>query len=279
MRKEFYVFLLTLTLALKGVCQKVELNNSVIEYIQKSTPQATQFQKYGNVPVSTNTGTATISVPLFNVGIKNVDWNIGLNYSGGGVKVSDLASTAGLGWQLSAGGMISARVFQRADVFLKNDADSSIYKKTFTLTPSSNPTYNAPCAYNNLSDIGVVRNMLTQKANIDTRFEMNYLPDLFFLNAGPLNAKFFLQKDTGYCMPSKDIVIVHTPGTQANDNNYPGSWLVTDENGTKYTFVCKGGNATTSTPVYQEGANGTPSYHDSYNPIFALTQIENVFGD
>lgn len=281
MKRRIIICLFTFISSYQMSGQQVELNNSVVDYIKKSTPQANQFQRYGDVPVNANTGTVDIGVPFFKLAIKNVDWNIGIGYQTGGIRVNDVATTAGIGWSLNASGMISAKIFQRCDVFLKNRADSSDYRKSFTLTPTCNPCWNNTCQYNNINDIGVVRSILHDKEFEDTRFQLNNLPDIFYLNAGGLSAKFFLKNDTGYCMPSRDISIIHTPGAQANDNNYPGTWTVIDENGTKYKFEVKSGsgNATTSTPVYSEGAGGNPSYHNSYNPVFALTEIENVFGE
>lgn len=259
--------------------QKVDLNNSVSDYIKKSTPQATQFQKYGDLPVNTNTGAVEINVPMFNIGIKGVDWNVNIGYHTGGIKVSEVAGCVGLGWSLNAGGMISSRIYQRSDVFLGNFGDSSAFRRGFMLSPINNPAYNSACTYSNSTDVGVVDYINSQKANEDTKFQINYIPDIFFLNAGGLSSKFFLKKDTGYCLPSKDISIVHIPGAQANNNSYPGSWLVIDENGVKYTFEIKGGSSTNYPGNYSEGASANPSYYSNYNPVFALTQIENPFGE
>ncbi|HWR31990.1 MAG TPA: hypothetical protein VN451_00575 [Chitinophagaceae bacterium] len=281
MKRRIVVSFFVLAYSYKTIGQQVSLNNSVVDYIKKSTPQASQFQKYGDVPVNANTGTVDVSIPFFKLGITNVDWSMGIGYQTGGIRVNDIASSPGLGWSLSGTGMISAKIFQRCDVFLKNRADSSDYRKSFTLTPTCNPCWNNMCQYNNINDIGVVRSILHDKEFEDTRFQLNNLPDIFYLNAGGLSAKFFLKNDTGYCMPSRDISIIHTPGAQANSNSYPGTWAVIDENGTKYKFEVKNGsgNATTSTPVYSEGSGGNPSYHNSYNPVFAITEIENVFGE
>jgi hypothetical protein len=279
MKRQIAVIVLLFGSGHLALCQKIDLNNSITDYIKKSTPQATQFQKYGDLPVNTNTGAVEISVPFFSVGIKNVNWNIGLGYHTGGIKVSELAGCAGLGWSLSAGGMISARIYQRSDVFLKNNGDSSIYKQTLNVAPTYDPMVDNSCAYG--SNIGIAEYIDFQKSNEDTKYQMNYIPDIFYLNAGSLNSKFFIKKDTGYCLPSKDISIIHTPGAYANNNSYPGSWLVTDENGTKYTFEPKGGNATNFYPstTVVDTTGGNPAYYSSYNPVFALTQIENVFGE
>jgi|CXWL01.1.fsa_nt_gi YD repeat-containing protein len=250
--------------------QKVEYNNSVQDMITKSTPQAYQFQKYGDLPVNTNTGSLDVSIPMFSVSIKDVDWKVGLSYHTGGIKVNEISGCVGLGWNLNGGGMISSRNYQRSDVFMGNEGDNASNKKTFNLTPNSPQSGELHlCHYANTSDIGFVNNIFEQKQNGAV---INFVPDIFYLNAGSLSAKFFLKNNFGYCLPSKDIVI----------QLFPDSWVITDEIGNKYTFELGGGNASESqwennTP---DGAGGTnPGVFNNYNPTFVLTKIENTIGE
>ncbi|WP_315815911.1 hypothetical protein [Paraflavitalea speifideaquila] len=216
--------------------QNIALNNSVTNIITQSTPQAYQFQKYGDMPVNTSTGTATVQVPLFKIGIKNVDWDISLSYQTQGIKVSELSGCVGLGWNLQAPGMISSRSLQQSDVFVNNEGDNPAYKKTFVLGATGADPQLGACSYVNPQDNGFVTNMMAARENEDSRNIQNFMPDVFYLSAGSLNAKFFLKNHKGYCMPSKDISIEHfsTPSHH---------WIVKDEQGNKYTFELSGGNA------------------------------------
>src|SRR5690242_6143286 len=153
MKQSFFLLLFVLGICKQIYCQRIALDHSVEDYVRKSTPGAAQFQKYGDVPISPNTGKANISIPFFSLGIKNVNWNIGINYNTGGFKVSELAGCAGLGWNLNAAGMISARIFQRCDVFLDNSANVTAYRRTLNVSPTYAPMVNNPCAYG--ADIGV----------------------------------------------------------------------------------------------------------------------------
>lgn len=261
--------------------QKVEYNNSVQDFITKSTPQAYQFQKYGDLPVNYNTGVAEIKIPMFKIDIKNVSWNVGIGYHAGGIKVNEVSGCVGLGWNLNAAGMISARTFQRADVLQPNEGENTSLRRLFNL--SSTISGSTQCQYANPTDAGIAFNIYEARQN---GAPQNYVPDIFYLNAGALNAKFFLKNNhNGYCLPSKDIIIQHYPGSSYNtpgENSDPGYWIVTDEKGTKYTFEWGGGNATTSesnnnTP---DGSGGTsPLAFNDYNPIFVLTKIENTSGE
>jgi len=256
--------------------QRVAYNNSVQDLITKSTPQAFQFQKYGDLPINLNTGVAEISIPLFSINIKDVSWPISLSYHTGGIKVNELSSQVGLGWTLNAFGMISSRSYQRSDVLMDNEGENSSNKKLFNLTSTSQIH---ECVYANPTDYWFASNYLDSKEN---GFIQNYIPDIFYLNLGTSSAKFLLKNHFGYCLPSKDIIIQHIPGANygSPSNNDPGYWLVIDENGNKYTFEWGGGSATTSewennTP---DIPGGNPLAYDNYTPTFVLTKIENLFG-
>lgn len=71
------------------------------------TPEAAALGKFGDVPVSYNTGIPNISVPLYTLNSRSISVPISINYHAGGVKVNEIASSVGLGWSLEAGGMIT----------------------------------------------------------------------------------------------------------------------------------------------------------------------------
>ncbi|MBK9570512.1 MAG: hypothetical protein IPO53_11790 [Chitinophagaceae bacterium] len=158
MKKDLPLVLFVLGISNYVISQKIDLNHQVVDYIKKSTPQASQFQRYGDVPISANTGTANISVPFFKLGIKNVDWNIGIDYNSGGFKVSELAGCAGLGWKLNAVGLISARIYQRCDVFVNNVANDSVNRRTMSVFPTYDPMVDHPCEYG--SDIELLSTLI-----------------------------------------------------------------------------------------------------------------------
>jgi hypothetical protein len=71
------------------------------------SPEPAQLIKSINIPVSQYNGVASVSVPLYNVNGAGGQVPISLDYNTGGIKVSEIASNAGLGWQLNAGGVIT----------------------------------------------------------------------------------------------------------------------------------------------------------------------------
>jgi YD repeat-containing protein len=75
--------------------------------ITPKSPNAAGLEKYGKIPVSLATGMPNISIPLTSISIDNLTIPITLNYHNNGLKVEEIASMTGHGWDLSFGGMIS----------------------------------------------------------------------------------------------------------------------------------------------------------------------------
>ncbi|RYU77812.1 RHS repeat domain-containing protein [Hymenobacter persicinus] len=71
------------------------------------SPTTAALERYVTMPVSEQSGTPSVSVPLFEVKSRQLKLPISLTYHAGGIRVTDDASWVGLGWSLQAGGMIS----------------------------------------------------------------------------------------------------------------------------------------------------------------------------
>jgi len=55
-------------------------------------------------------GTANINIPIYNYSVDGIDAGISLSYNTGGIRVDQLASSIGLGWNLNAGASITREV-------------------------------------------------------------------------------------------------------------------------------------------------------------------------
>lgn len=71
------------------------------------SPNASAMIKFANIQVSHYTGVPNISVPLGTLPGKDISIPVSLDYHASGIKVQDVASSAGLGWNLNAGGAIT----------------------------------------------------------------------------------------------------------------------------------------------------------------------------
>jgi YD repeat-containing protein len=81
----------------------------------KESPEVMSFKVATQVPVNMYAGRADISLPIFSLSGQEVATSVGLSYNGTGVKVEQEATQVGLGWSLSAGGMITRQIRGRDD--------------------------------------------------------------------------------------------------------------------------------------------------------------------
>ena len=98
------------------VCAQIDeiIYNSIPKELQPS-PEASSLGKYGNTPMSLFTGTPNISIPLYEIKLKNQSFPISLLYNASGIKVDEISSWVGLGWSLNAGGCITRKVNDMPD--------------------------------------------------------------------------------------------------------------------------------------------------------------------
>jgi len=78
-----------------------------VNVVTPKTPESAGFEKFGKYDVSEFTGTANISIPLYNLSSGHLSVPITLSYHPTGIKVNEEASWVGLGWDLIAGGRIT----------------------------------------------------------------------------------------------------------------------------------------------------------------------------
>ena len=79
------------------------------------SPEAAQMNRYVDYPVSRNTGTADVHIPLYNLSLKDIPFSISMSYHTSGCKVDNIPGVLGLGWTLNAGGCISRVIHGQPD--------------------------------------------------------------------------------------------------------------------------------------------------------------------
>jgi hypothetical protein len=78
-------------------------------YVQPS-PNVAAMGKYVDYPIGYFTGTPQINIPLYDLKDNAINLPISLSYHPSGIRVSETASWAGLGWTLNATGMIARSI-------------------------------------------------------------------------------------------------------------------------------------------------------------------------
>src|SRR6185436_4503228 len=80
------------------------------------SPNAASIQRFGEYKAGTYTGIAPISIPLYNISLKDISIPISISYRSSGIRVDEESSRVGLGWNLSAGGVISRNIMGLDDL-------------------------------------------------------------------------------------------------------------------------------------------------------------------
>lgn len=197
-----------------------------IPRIVSPSPIAAGFAKYGDVPVSTYTGTANISIPLYTVQEGDIKVPISLNYHTGGVKLNEQAGWVGLGWVLQGGGVISRTVRGRDDLInnhhFNNNAEL-VTKSSFNFIEYLDPQNNE----NTLRTRDGLSTFNLAGVNADiTNFEY----DVFTYSLPGRSGKFIInRKREAILEKNEDVKIELMPGTTP-------VFKVTDDNGLVYHF-------------------------------------------
>lgn len=204
------------------------------------SPEAFAYTKYGNTPVSLYTGSADINIPLHTIKGRNIEIPISLSYDASGVKVNQLATWVGLGWNLKAGGVVTRQVNGKPDDHFTalpeyqtyyESAIKSDFETYMNLTPAANQNY----AVGLIADHHAFRT-LQLEGKVETQ------PDTYSFNIMDLSGTLFIdyETETGYCQEHPDLkvepILQTASPTYPNDSKLILGWHITDKFGTKYTF-------------------------------------------
>ena len=195
-----FVFLLLMTYARVGWGQGVPIPPS---------PNASALLEYANVPVNYYNGLPSINVPLYDLPGRQLSVPVSLSYHASGIKVQDVASSYGLGWNLNAGGAITRVVRGLPDHWINR------FGSNVTADP----------ALVGADDIFQAHWRMT----IDL---LDGQPDVFYFNFMGRTGSFVLDYNGDpVLIPYQNLEIKPAIGPKGI-----GRWEIIDENGTKFTF-------------------------------------------
>src|SRR5258708_17101870 len=103
MKQKAVVLLICLAFLNTGHAQEDAYNLADLHPV---SPNAFQFMKYTEMPVSEYTGIPEINVPLFEINVDGLKIPVNLTYHARGINVTQEASWVGLGWDLQIGSLI-----------------------------------------------------------------------------------------------------------------------------------------------------------------------------
>ncbi|WP_299458647.1 RHS repeat domain-containing protein [uncultured Microscilla sp.] len=179
-----------------------QTSNANIQSLIPASAEASGFGKYVDVPVSAYTGTPGVAVPIVNVRGKTLTLPVSLSYHHKGLQVEGQSGRVGLGWNLSAGGMITRVV--RGEV----DEKSGMTR------------------YDQVADI---QNTITQEffGKIDQGFQ-DGAPDVYTFNFLGQSGRFILYQNKAYFFSHSRLKVTHFSGSNL--------FTIIGEDGTTYTF-------------------------------------------
>lgn len=230
-----------------------QTTNLQLPVILPPAPNAAELGKYGNIPINHSTGSVNYNIPLLNVASGALKVNLSVAYNSGGIKVDQIASRAGMGWVLDAGGVINRTVY--------GDRDET----ALTAPIPEDVTFNTP------EVISFLDRATLNKDKYDTQ------PDVFSFNFNGYSGKFILKPDD-----KTKVVFLSASNlkVQTNFNGLLGTgWTikVIDPNGISYYF---GGSTATEKSRTQNSGQGCGKTYDlGVENAWYLNKIEDLNGD
>lgn len=238
-----------------------------------NSPEAQAFTKYGNTKVNLYTGTPDINIPIHEIQGRELNMPVSLTYDASGIKVEQIATWVGLGWNLKVGGVVTRQALSKPDDYL--DANPSYtpfyasplkadYDLANSLTP--NPTPGSPYPAGQLKDYFV----FMKKVTGEQAHHYEYQPDTYSFNVNGLSGTLYIDYETNTARCIEHPEIKATPHI-INWGSIPikliTGWTIVSGDGTIYRF-----ENPEKTYVYDENSNDT--YREYYS-AWHLTIVES----
>lgn len=202
-------FLLSITIA------NAQSFKAEMPQISPISPNASSLAVYADYPVSHYTGVPNINIPLYEVTVGDFKFPINLSYHASGIRVSDEASWVGLGWALSAGGVIS-RSIKCSDDFAEFYSHAGITQGYYK-GPEANP-------YD--------KRYYENKYPYSFKLIIDSEPDIFYYSLPGASGKFIIDKTRGAVLFDKSNN-VKIDVIQEKDETY---FIITTPDGTQYVY-------------------------------------------
>lgn len=210
------VFILLFLLLNDVSYSQSSITNKFLPVVLLPSPEATAFTKYGNYEVNLFTGVPNISIPLYEIKVGDLSIPISINYHSSGIRVSEMPSRVGLGWDLLAGGSITRKIMGKPDEGEGN---------YFSATPSS--TNRVQSAINTNTQAGLDYLNSVDQGIYDVQ------PDIFSYNFPGQSGKFLFNQTNNFApilIPFSSLAVNKISSINTV------KFALTDEGGSVYKF-------------------------------------------
>ena len=240
-----------------------------------------------SVNVDPLTGTANVQIPIYNLSSGQVAVPVSLVYSGSGVKPKDVEGTAGMNWNVQAGGQVSRLVRGLPDDCTKDTAGISALGWMSTSNYGAN--YATTFTFQNDNSTSTCNDETNDINNINSNVSFNFdtEPDVFYVSAPGLSCQLVYDRVTASFHPvvyqDLKISLSFVGGTAYNASQI-ASFTITNDKGITYIFsapelvvqktILGTGTAAYFKTKYNQYFNGV-GYYDSWS----LTSITDANGN
>ncbi len=206
-RLKIVLLLLSIPYIVQG--QKQYLGD-IVNQVVSPTPALTEMQRYGSFPVSHANGAVQIEIPLYTIECDGVTVPISISYNSTGVKVDDVASIVGLGWNLNVGGVVNH--------VEKSSVDS---QDGYVIRDKSEVRH----LLDSLENFDILRMLLLEKSpSLDTE------SDRYYYQFGDKKGYF------RYSVTDNQLITIPYT-TIVIDDSFKGGYRILDDNGAEYYFT------------------------------------------
>lgn len=224
-------FIATVSIGVLSVLFSSAQNNTDISHKQfqsviPQSPNTASLGKYGEIPVGIYTGVPSVSIPIYEINTGKLKLPVTLSYHGGGIKVEEIASWAGLGWSISAGGQVTRQVRGVPDESPYGYLTQ--YRKIYEYEQM-----NTTQKHDYLQDL--------------LHYEFDSEPDMFSYSAGAISGEFFYDTTGSFITIPRSKIII----------NGLNGFVISDNDGTAYYFTTP--ETTTATSLANNAVGATAS--------------------
>jgi hypothetical protein len=238
-----------------------------------ASPEAQAFTKYGNTPVNLFTGSPEINIPIASLKGREIDVPVSLTYDASGIKVEQIATWVGLGWNLNVGGMVTRQTNGNPDDYLPTPITHPSYFPFYSTTVKNDYEFvkNFSATENSTYSPGeLTRYFNFMKNVVNSTPKMEIQPDTYSFHALGISGTLIIDYTTSiaWCVEHPEIKAV--PAFQDHGaipiKNIIG-WTITDASGNVFYF-----QLTEETYIYDNNLNDDEKW---YNSAWLLTKIES----
>ena len=229
------------------------------------SPEAFAFQRYGDVPVNMVVGRPDINVPLYVIEGKEMNLPISLTYDASGIKVSQLATSVGLGWNFNYGGAVTRIVRDRPDqASIERNIAANYSRDALGVLYNNQEIYKNYASLNERST-----NLQTILAYEESQIDL--AADGFQFSVNGFSGTIEIDYDTVLSNGNYKVVCTDHPDvlvTYIGSGTNISSWKITDPNGIQYIFREK-----ETTRYTNQNDNISHAINDTYTSAWYISQI------